>query len=155
MKTNIASKGIIEFSIIKTDGQAESKIIYNNQLNMGRVALAKCLAGEIGTSFTYFINRMIFGSNGTAGGVPKVVDASRNGLFGVTVASKPVIATIDPLTPSQVVFTSVLTYDEGNTTLNEMALQMENGDLYSMATFADLNKTNEMQITFNWRICFV
>ena len=39
--------------------------------------------------------------------------------------------------------------------LNEMALQMANGQLYSMTTFPDLNKTEDMQITFNWRLNFI
>jgi len=55
-----------------------------------------------------------------------------------------------------VVFTSVLDYDEANGfQINEMALQMNNGDLYSMSTFADLNKTSSMQITWNWKLSFV
>jgi hypothetical protein len=77
-------------------------------------------------------------------------------LFGVTRVSKPVISTIDPNISSQVIFTSVITKEEGNGyPLNEMALKMANDDLYSMVTFPDLNKTNSMQIVFNWRISFV
>jgi hypothetical protein len=99
---------------------------------------------------------MLFGDGGTSGGVPKYVDTSRNGLFGITRALKPVIVTIDPTLPSQVVFTSVLDYEEANGfQINEMALQMNNGDLYSMSTFADLNKTSSMQITWNWKLSFV
>jgi len=71
------------------------------------------------------------------------------------VASKPIVASIDPTITSQVTFTSVLSFDDANTTLNEIALRMNNEDLYSMATFPDLNKTNSVQITFNWRISFV
>jgi hypothetical protein len=99
---------------------------------------------------------MLFGDGGTSGGTLKYVDTQRTGLFGITRASKPVISQIDPNIPSQVVFTSVLTFDDANGyALNEMALQMSNGDLYSMVTFADLNKTSSMQITFNWRLSFV
>ncbi len=99
---------------------------------------------------------MLFGENGTNAGVPKSVNSERNGLFGVTAISKTVISTIDPNIPSQVVFTSVLGYDEGNgLALSELALRMNNNDLYSMATFADLNKTSSLQIVFNWRLSFV
>jgi hypothetical protein len=52
-----------------------------------------------------------------------------------------------------VTFTSVIAFDDANGhNLNEMALRMYNGDLYSMATFPDLGKTSNMQITCNWRI---
>ena len=88
--------------------------------------------------------------------IVKYVDSQRNGLFGITRASKSIIAQVDPNIPSQVVFTAVLSFDDANGyALNEMALQMSNGDLYSMVTFLDLNKTDQMQITWNWRISFV
>jgi hypothetical protein len=39
--------------------------------------------------------------------------------------------------------------------LNEMALQMANGDLYSMVSFPDLTKTSEMSIIWNWTLSFI
>ena len=70
--------------------------------------------------------------------------------------SKPVVANIDVNNESQVIFTSVVAFSEGNGfNLNEMALQMQNGDLYSMATFPGISKTQQMQLTFNWRISFL
>ena len=39
--------------------------------------------------------------------------------------------------------------------MNEMALQMANGDLYSMVTFPDLTKTSLMQLTWSWDISFL
>ncbi|MCL5459921.1 hypothetical protein M3M33_14890, partial [Loigolactobacillus coryniformis] len=87
-----------------------------------------------------------------ADGSTKFVATSRNGLFGITQASKPVIASVDPNIPSQVIFTSVISFSEANgAVLNEMALQMATGNLYSMVTFPDLTKTAQMQITWNWR----
>ena len=151
----IKSKGQIEIVIEDTNGNVETKVYNNTILVTGRNALASVLANQIGDSFTFYIDRMLYGGSGTSGGVPKYVSTSRNGLFGATLANKPVIATIDPAIPSQVTFTSVLSFDDANTTLNEIALRMNNEDLYSMATFPDLNKTNSVQITFNWRISFV
>jgi hypothetical protein len=114
------------------------------------------MSGSVGNDFNFFVSRMLFGDGGTTGGVPKYVNTERNGLFGITRASKPVIATIDPSFPSQVTFTSVVSYSEANGyNLNEMALQMNTGDLYSMTTFPDLGKTALMQITFNWGLSFV
>jgi|TARA_Y100000034_G_C6831359_1_gene375281 hypothetical protein len=151
----IKPKGQIEIVIENTSGDIETRVFNNTVLANGRNALANVLANQIGDSFTFYIDRMLYGSNGTSGGVPKYVSTSRTGLFGATVASKPIVATIDPVITSQVTFTSVLSFDDANTTLNEIALRMNNEDLYSMATFPDLNKTNSVQITFNWRISFV
>jgi len=66
------------------------------------------------------------------------------------------LANSDTSVTAQVIFTSVILFSEGvGLTLNEMALQMANGDLFSMTTFPDLNKTSDMQITFNWRLNFI
>lgn len=148
--------GTVERIITHLDGRVERDEIKNTILKLGREALAKSLANSISSTYDYYINRMIFGDGGTSGGTLKYVDTQRTGLFGITRASKPVISTVDPTISSQVVFTSVLSFDDANGyALNEMALQMANGDLYSMVTFADLNKTASMQITFNWRLSFV
>ena len=152
----IAPMGEVEIIITYNDGREEEKIVHNTVLRKGREALAASLANEIGDAFDFYINNMLFGDGGTNSGVPKHVNSERNGLFGITRATKSAIATIDPNTPSQVVFTSILGFDDANGyTINEMALQMNTGDLYSMATFADLGKTSSMQITWNWRLSFV
>jgi len=152
----IKSRGCIEAVIKWKTGKETTLAFPNTVLRYGREAMAASLANEIGDTFNFFVNRMLFGDGGTSGGVPKSVSTARNGLFGITRATKPIISTIDPNLRTQVVFTSVLDYEEANGyTLNEMALQMNNGNLYSMSTFADLNKTSNMQITWNWRISFV
>lgn len=148
--------GTVERIIEYSDGRKEISEIKNTILRKGREALSNSLANSIGSTYEYYINRMLFGDGGTSGGTLKYVDTQRTGLFGITRASKPVISNVDPNIPSQVIFTSVLTFDDANGySLNEMALQMANGDLYSMVTFADLSKTSLMQITFNWRLSFV
>ena len=53
------------------------------------------------------------------------------------------------------IFLTVTYTDANGSTLNEMALVMNDGSLYSMATFGDIVKTNTMQITFNWRINYI
>lgn len=152
----IKTKGEVNVTIEYENGKTEERWFRNTILLNGRNALAKSLANQVDDLYQFYINRMIFGENGTTGGVPKFVEASRSGLFGITKLSKPVIATIDPSIPYQVVFTSVITKSEVNgVTLNEMALEMANGELYSMVTFADLNKSSAMQITFNWRCSFI
>jgi hypothetical protein len=154
--TQLQAKGDVDLIIDYKNGEQETKYIRNTILRNGRRSLAKALANQIGAEFDFYITRMLFGDGGTNEGVKKYVNADRNGLFGVTRISKPVLATIDPTIPTQAIFTTVITFDEGvGVVLSEMALQMANGDLYSMTTFPDLTKTEEMQITFNWRLNFV
>lgn len=152
-KDSIQPKGTVEIIIEHENGKVETIKIKNAVLKKGREAIANSLAGNFGSSYQYNITQMLFGDGGTSGGVPKFVNVNRNGLFGITRASKGVIASIDPNIDSNVIFTAVLTKNDANGfALNEMALQMANGDVYSMATFPDLNKTSSMQITWNWRI---
>ena len=132
-------------------------IDYPNAITLrGRYALAKALTNQIQGGFNYYITKMLFGNGGTVGGVPRFVHVEQNGLFGLQVLSKPVVSSIDISMPQQAIFTSVIAFDEAvSQTLNEMALQMANNDIFSMATFADLNKTSDMQITYNWKILFI
>jgi hypothetical protein len=128
----------------------------NTVLKAGRIALAKSLANDVGNTYDFYVARMLFGNGGTAGGVPKYVDEGRNGLFGLTVLSKPILSSIDPNQTTQVIFTSVIAFNEvNNVAINEMALQMNNGQLYSMRTFPDLTKTDHIQVTWNWKLNFV
>lgn len=150
--------GTIERIVEYRDGRVETLVFNNTVLKNGKAALAKCLANQVGDQFEFSINRMLFGNGGTvASGEPKAVQSERLGLYGSTVANKPVIASIDAETsPTQVVFTSVLTFDDAaGDKLSEVAIQMYNKEIYSMATFADLSKTSQMQITWNWRLTFV
>jgi hypothetical protein len=137
------------------DGSEQFFNFQNTILMKGRGALAKSLANEIDTTYSFFISRMLFGDGGTSGGSLKFVNAGRNGLFGTTRANKNVISSINAENEAQVILTSVLTYNDANGyALNEMALQMDTGDLYSMVTFPDMTKTDRMQITYNWYIDF-
>ena len=154
--TTIKTKGDVEIICEWEDGTKKSFEIRNTILKVGRQALAKSLANELGDTYDFYITRMLFGDGGTSGGVKKFVDAGRTGLFGVARLSKPVVSSIDPSVPEQVILTSVIAFDElVGVAINEMALQMANGDLYSLTTFPDLSKTENMQITFNWRLNFI
>ena len=156
IKEQIKAKGDVEIIKEWKTGEKEVLDVKNTVLLSGRRALAKGLANAIGESFNFYVTRMIFGDGGTKSGVKKFVDAGRQGLFGVTRITKPALSNIDNSIPTQVIFTSVITFDEGiGVSLNEMALEMNNEELYSMTTFPDLNKTEDMQITFNWRLNFI
>jgi hypothetical protein len=153
---DVTVRGDIEMIVEYDTGIKKFTEMRNTILTIGRWSIAKMLANEVGDTFQYYVNRMIFGTNGTQNTVPKYVDAGRTALFGMTALSKPVIAAIDDGSSTTAVFTSVISFAEANDlTLNEMALQMASGDLYSMRSFPDLNKSSNMQVTFNWRINFV
>ena len=149
-------KGHVFFDIEYKDGHKEKIDFPNTVLINGKRVAPLVLANQIGNTFDYYVTKMLFGDGGTDSGTKKYVSANRNGLFGVTRLAKPVVATIDNLLPTQVNFTSVVKFEDAvGVILNEMALQMSNGDLYSMTTFSDLTKTDEMQITITWQIYYL
>jgi hypothetical protein len=152
----VKQKGEVEIIIDYKDGKQDVFVVKNAILQGAKNAHANALANIVGASFQYYIDQMIFGTNGTLGGAPKVVDASRNGLFGTTLVSKSVVSIINPQILNQAIFTVIMGFDEGNgSVINEMALVMKNGDLYSMTTLGGISKNSTMQITFNWRLTFV
>lgn len=166
LNSGIKTIGDVDMIIQWKNGEIFKKNFRNTVLKTGREALVKSLtrnlegctnqAGEVTSSFEYYIKSMIFGDGGESGGSPLYVDVNRNGLYGITRATKPVISQINPTNPTQGIFTSVLTYSDANGyALNEMALVMGTGDLYSMITFGAINKTDQMQITWNWNLNFI
>ena len=158
MIDKLKTQGEVDVVINYTDSQNNESFSFTNTiLNKGRAALAKSLANEIGDSYSFFISTMLFGNGGTTGAeIPLVVNADRTGFFGSTILSKSVISSVDPSINSQVVFTTTIKAGEAvGEQISELALRMNNGDFYSMATFAGVNKTSNMEITFNWRLSFV
>jgi hypothetical protein len=153
----ITCKGIVTMTVQDLDGNIIRKEVFNNAvLRTGREAIAASLANKYGVSFENYISNMIFGDGGQDGEQLKYVNSSRTGLFGVTRASKNVVSVIDSVNKFQVTYTAILSYEDGNGyTLNEMALQLENGDLFSMATFGGIDKTSAMQITWQWAVSFL
>ena len=166
-------------SQIKTTGDISAIIEYDNGkkytiefpntvLVTGRSALAQMLTNTLGFCPTttgsstnnlvpsLYINAILFGTNGVDGNTPRVVSPARTTLYGPTVANKPVNAYVNQSVSTQAIFSSTLLYtDAVNDKLSEMALQMTNGSLYSMVTFPPIDKTAQMQITFNWTLNFV
>lgn len=155
--TGIRPRGDVQAIIEHKSGRIDVIEFPNTVLGDGRKALAASLANKFNGTYEFYINRMVFGNAGTADNNPKFVSTDRIALYCNTpIVSKPVVATIDPNVTSQVILSSVLTVNDGNGyALNEMGLLMANGKLYSMVTFPDLNKTDQMQITWSWRLSFV
>lgn len=157
MFSGLKARGDVQAIIEHLSGRVDVIEFPNTVLGDGRKALAASLANKFIGNYPYYISRMVFGDGGTSNGSPKFISTDRMALYcGTPVVSKPVVATVDPNVASQVILTSILTVNDGNGySLNEMALQMSNDQLYSMVTFPDLNKTNQMQITWSWRCSFV
>ena len=150
-------KGFIDVCI---EDRKNNKLFYkinNTILRSGKSALAMSLANELsGQYYPFYINSIMFGNGGMVDGKLRTVNSERSSLFGSEVVSKSIISSIDPNIPTQATFTSVLTFDDAvGQTINEMALEMANENLYSMVTFPDLMKTSDIQITWNWRINFI
>lgn len=153
MNDSIKCYGHVTANIINKNGKQNIVEFKNAVLVGGRAELVKVLANKIGTTYEQYVSRMIFGDDGVDSGTPRYVDADRTGLFGITRANKPVIATIDATNLTQVTFTSVLGFDDANGyNLSEMALVLNNDILYSMTTFSPLSKTSDIQIIWNWKV---
>lgn len=156
MIDNVNLSGEVAITIDYKNGNKEFILYRNKILRTGRIDIAKTLGNEIGGSFQFFVTAMAFGGEGTIGGVPRVIDDTREGLFGATLLTKGVISRINDDNPTQVSFTSVVTFDElVGETINEMALQLKNGDYFSMVTFGNIVKTSSMQLTLNWYITVI
>lgn len=143
-------KGVIE----RNDGSKEIIEFKNTVLKKGRSSMAKSLIGE---KTNLLISSMVFGDGGfdQEKNSVRVVNSNRDSLFGIARVNKPVAGQIDPVNDSQVIFTAVLSKQDGNGfTLNEMALQKEDGELYSLSTFPNLSKTEDIQIVWTWILEF-
>jgi len=145
----IKPKGFIKAEI-KFKATGETKIIefHNMVLNSGKEFLAKCLL----EGSKPIIANILFGDGGIGeNGQPKEISPNCDKLYGITRVKKSVTAQIDPETPTQVIFSIVLNEDEGNDhPLNEMGLELSDGTLFSLSTFANLNKNDQMEVGYWW-----
>jgi len=157
LNQTLSQHGELEVLIEYINGKKERRYIPNTILRTAKNAHAKSITNQIGTEFEFFVDRMLFGTNGTTGdNTPRFVEDFRNGLFGPVLLVKPIISSVNTDAQNQAIFTAVVVFDEGNgNVLNEMALQMRNNDLYSMVTFGGITKTSSMQLVFNWKISII
>lgn len=148
----IRPKGFIEARIKYKDGRIEILRFKNQVLNTGKQFLAKCLLE--GSKLN--IAHILYGDGGTVDGNPKEVSPDQDKLYGVTRVKKKVVAQIDTEMPTQVVFSAIVEYEEGNEfPLNEMGLELSDGTLFSLSTFNNFNKTDQMEIGWSWVVCFI
>jgi len=159
--SSLSFKGAGDITIFHKDGKKDfipiREVPFKNAVvNGGRAAQVRGLANQFGGVYDEWVYQMAFGSGGAVGGVPRVVEAGRTGLWGPVVATKSVISTINPSILTQVTFTSVLLFDDAvGSVINEMGLILKNGTYYSITTFGDLSKSSGQQWVINWRINFL
>lgn len=147
LEEKVPVKGVIE---VKIESQSLiMNLCFNNKvLKAGKKSLVQAVSGQTPPLITH----MIFGNGGYSQGQLSTVTEDRNELFGVAQANKKVIGQVDD---TQSMYVAALEKDECNDSpINEIALQMSTGDLFSLATFPDLVKNNEMKITFKWKLIF-
>ena len=154
-KSYIYPKGYIDIIV---ENMESGKIIHRERQNTvlltGRSALARGLANEFTGTFEFYVNSMVFGTSGEDANVPRKVDPGRESLYSSSEAAE-VSVTKDWSAdyPDRSTFTGkLLTTHAVGLTLNEAALKLANGDLFSMVTFGGLSKTNQLQFTLNWTI---
>ena len=153
MSDIIIPKGYIEAKIKHKDTGLIENLRFDNQvLNAGKELLINAL---LEPSKARIVN-ILFGDGGTENGEPKEVSPTQDKLNGVVRMRKSVIAQIDPETPTQAIFTVVINEDEGNDfVLNEMGLELSDENLFSLSTFSNLNKTDQMEISWSWFVCLI
>lgn len=140
---------------IEEDDKPIISLNYNNKvLNKSKSLFADAIiSGKLP-----FIEKMLFGDEGWdhEKNEKKEVDENRTSLFGITRASKKVIGQKDSEVSNQAIFTATLEKEDAvGISLSEMALQLSNGELYSMLTHPEFNKTDKMKLTFSWEIYYI
>lgn len=152
MEECVKIKGIVTGRINYKNGETKAFMFSNAVVLDGREFLASCLLQSPGTP--PFVANMLFGDGGTSNGMPKEVVPTQNRLNGVVRLKKPVIAQIDPEVKTRVIFTIIMEEQEvKDATLNEMGLELSNEKFLSIATFPDLNMTEQMEsIMWGWEI---
>lgn len=154
MNELLVPKGYIQAKIKYKNDKIEILRFKNQVLNKGKSFLARCLLEE--NKNTVHVANMLFGDGGAVNGMPKEVSPSVEHLSGVTRIKKAVVSQIDPESPMQAIFTVIIGEEEGNDfTMNEMGLELSDESLFSLSTFADFNKTDQMEVTWSWSIAFM
>jgi hypothetical protein len=155
MKELIQPKGYIQAKIKYKNSKIEILKFQNNVLDLGKSFLSSCLLEKHVSPL--HVKSMLFADGGTVNGVPKDVITSSTTVSGTVRLKKDVIAQIDPELPTQAIFSAVINYEEGNDfTLNEMGLLLsDNETMFSLSNFANLNKTDQMEIAWSWYILFI
>ncbi len=148
MNEFIEARGFVKLKI-KYKDRVEFLEFKNKVLNSGKEYMASCLLES--TEKPYIAN-IIFGDGGAEG----EIKPSQEGLIGVTRIKKQVVSQINPENPTQVIFTVIIAENEGNgIKINEMGLELSNGKLYSLVTFNDLDKTDDMELEWSWHAYFI
>lgn len=148
----IAIKGYVVRKITYRDGSVKCDSFSNTVLATARIAGAVTLVNKE----PLYITHMLFGDGGCEKQQVKPVVSNQEWLYGVTRAKKEIVAQVNPEMPTEAIFTAALDYEDANGfNINEMGLLANTGQLYCMATFPDMGKTENLKIDFDWHVIFV
>lgn len=154
MQDKISIRGYIIGKIRYLDGSVESFEFPNTVLNSAKARMADFLINE--NPKPIHITNILFGDGGFEGDQRKEVNPTQTSLFGIVRASKKVVRQVDPEIPTQLIFSVTLEHEDANGhTLNEMALQMNDGELFSISTIQNLTKTDQMALDWLWVVNFI
>ena len=154
MKNKILTSGHIISKIRHLNGSVESFAFSNTILNSAKARMASFLIHE--NPKPMYITNMLFGDGAFEAGQNKEVNVAQTSLFGIVRANKEVVRQVDPEIPTQLIFSVTLEHEDANGfTLNEMALQMNDGELFSISTFQNLTKTDQMALDWIWIVNFI
>ena len=105
-------------------------------------------------SYNFYISKMVFGTGGEDGTIPKTIDINREDIYN-SVLEVPVSPEWNIGYKTRFKCTGVIsTTDCNSMRINEAGLKTEEGELFSMVTFSGLTKSSELKFTLNWTIVF-
>lgn len=152
LQDSITIQGYVVRKVTYRDGKTECDSFSNTVLATARIAGAASLVSKE----PLFVTHMLFGDGGTENQQVKNVISHQEWLNGVTRAKKEVTAQVNPEMPTEAIFTAALDYEDANgSNINEMGLLTNTGQLYCMATFPDMGKTEGVRIDWDWHVLFV
>jgi len=154
MQDKILVRGHIIRKIRYLDGSVESFEFPNTLLNSAKVRMADFLINE--NPKPIYITHILFGDGVFEAGQKKEPNPTQTSLLGIVRASKKVVKQVDPEIPTQLVFSVTLENEDANGhVLNEMALQMNDGELFSISTFPNLTKAEDFAVDWLWVVDFI
>jgi len=154
MQDKILVRGHIIGKIRYLNGSVEHFDFPNTVLNCAKVRMADFLINE--SPKPIHITHVLFGDGAFEAGEKKEPSPTRTSLFGIVRANKKVVRQVDPEIPTQLIFSITLENEDANGhVLNEMALQMNDGELFSISTFPNLTKTDDFAVDWLWIVNFV
>lgn len=149
IKVNISVRGTVTRIIEFHSGEKEITSFQNMIIDGGKRAIATYLSGVDSPK----ISHMVFGNGGSSQGQLRMVKPEQNELFGITHIKKKVIGQMED---NHIVFATTIEAYEINDTINEMALQLDNSEIFSIVTMPDFVAPPQLKrITWKWYLAVI